>query len=136
VELAAGEKGRVVAVRLALPPPPPAPAPPEVKPAVPRSPVSYVLGAVGLAGLAVGAGLGIKGQVDKASLEGSCAPRCDRTMQVDPIAREWWAGAASAIAGGALLATGVVVWAVEGRSRPARVTLVPSLRGVIVAGRF
>jgi hypothetical protein len=135
VKLDPGERGRTVAVRFPaprpVPPPPPPPPPPRV-----HTPLPYVLGGVGLAGLTVGAVLGIKGQVDRASL--TCAPRCNKATQVDPIAAEWWTGAAAAIAGGALLGGGVVVWLVEDRGAKARtaVALVPGPGWIGVAGRF
>jgi hypothetical protein len=136
VTLAKGEKGHAVAVR--FPRPAPAPPPPPPPALVPRSPAGYVLGALGLAGLGVGAVLGIKGQVQRSDLRSSCAPRCDEATQVAPIAREWWAGAGAAIAGTALLGVGVVVWAVEGRQTraPAAVTVTAGPGGVSVAGKF
>ena len=139
VTLATGEKGRRVSVRF---PARAAPVPPAV-PALPvtrggHSAAAYVLGATGLAGLSVGAVLGIKGQVQRAALEQSCAPRCDRATQVDPIAAEWWGGAAAALVGGALLGAGGVVWLVEGRPAGTAVTVgvAPGPGWVGVVGRF
>jgi hypothetical protein len=140
ITLAPGEKGRRVSATFPRPPPPVAPPPPPPPPPRSHSPVSYVLGAVGLAGLGVGAILGIKGQVEKAALEQSCAPRCNKATQVDPIAAEWWGGAAGAIAGGALLAAGVAVWIGEAQARgpgpQARVVLSPAPGGIRVLGTF
>lgn len=139
VTLEPGEKGRAVSVRFPPLPAPPAPRPP-LAPRV-RSAAAPVLGAVGLAGLIAGASLGIKGQVDRAALARTCAPRCDRATQVDPIAAEWWGAAIAALAGAALVGTGAAVWIVEGRAgTPAGaalvVTVVPGPGWVGVTGRF
>ncbi len=148
VTLAAGEKGRSVSVRF---PPPHAPlvplAPsPLSRPPVPSAPTahtawSYVLGGVGLAGLVVGAGLGVAGQVERANLQTSCAPYCNKATQVNPIADEWLGAAVAAAAGAALLGGGVAVWFVERRpaEAPAKLSLLPGLGGrawLSVTGRF
>lgn len=133
IDLARGDKSRAITARLVRPAPRPPPAPPPPPPS--RSPLPYVLGAIGLGGLAAGAILGVVGQVERARLAGSCAPSCDKEKQVDPIADKWWAGAAAAIAGGALLGTGIVVYVAEGRAaRPVRVTLAPA--SILVGGSF
>jgi hypothetical protein len=144
VTLAPGERARAVSVRF---PPRPAPLPPGAgdapkpsgePPSVHHSPAAYVLGAVGLGGLLVGGVLGITGQVKKAHLAATCAPGCNKATQVDPIATEWWAGAAAAIAGGVSLGAATAVWLVEGRApaAPPRVVVVPGPGWVTVAGRF
>jgi hypothetical protein len=137
IKLAPGEKGRAVSVRFPRPPPPLSSAPPPPS-ARAHSAAPYVLGIAGLAGLTAGAILGIKGQVERASLERSCAPTCNKATQVDPIATEWLAGAVSAVAGTALLGAGVAVWVGEERAgrAPARVVLAPGPRWLGVKGRF
>jgi hypothetical protein len=146
VALTRGEKRRIVSVRLPrpTPPAPPPTAPPSAAPQPPppahsaHTPAPYLLGGLGLAALTVGAILGVKGQIERSSLEIACAPTCNKAAQVDPITAEWWAGAAAAIAGGTLLGGGVVLWAVEERSgkRPAGVTLLPGPGWLSVRGTF
>lgn len=91
--------------------------------------------------LTAGAALGVKGQLDRESLQGSCAPRCDKATQVDPIADEWLAAAVTAVAGAVLAGSAVAVWFVEARTGRApapvtHVTLVPGPGWVSVTGRF
>jgi len=140
VTLAPGERGRGVSVRFPRPvaaPLPVVPLPPAPV-AVHHSPAAFVLGGLGLAGLAAGAILGIKGLVDRSNLAATCAPGCNLMTQVDPIAREWWGGAGAAIAGGVLLGSGIVVWVVEERSGKAKAPVLPVARArwVGVLGRF
>jgi hypothetical protein len=144
VTLAVGERGHPIAVRFPRvivpgPLPSPLPKPSPSLAAIHHSPAAYVLGGVGLAGLLAGGVLGIAGQVARANLVATgCAPRCDETSQVDPIARVWWGGAIAAIAGGVLLGTGVAVWVGEARSGKggASLTAAPGPGWLGLVGRF
>jgi hypothetical protein len=137
ITLAPGEKGRALTLRFA-PRAPRAPVAPPPPPPRAHSAVPWVLGILGLGGLGAGAVLGIKGQVEKAALEKRCAPNCDKAIDVDPIAREWWAGAAAAIAGGVTFGAATAVWFWEERSAKAppqvRVVVGPAWAGI--AGAF
>jgi hypothetical protein len=66
----------------------------------------WILGGIGVAGLATGAILGIKGQLDRRDLRNSCAPTCDQS-QVDSIQREWIIGGIAAGVGAAALGVAV-----------------------------
>ena len=71
---------------------------------------SYLIGGVGVVGLAVGAVLTIKGHVDESTLRASgCAPNCS-TGAVDSIAHEYngaWIGAGVGVVA---LGTAVLLW--------------------------
>jgi hypothetical protein len=70
-------------------------------------PVSvWILGGIGVAGLATGAILGVKGQLDRSDLRSRCAPDCDQT-EVDSIKREWVIGGIAAGVGAAALGVAV-----------------------------
>jgi hypothetical protein len=70
---------------------------------------SYVLGGVGVVGLAVGTVLTIKGHVDESDLRSSCAPTCS-TGAVDSIAHQYNGAWISAGVGLVALGTAVVLW--------------------------
>ncbi len=71
---------------------------------------SYLLGGVGVVGLAVSTVLTIKGHVDESTLRGSgCAPNCS-TGAVDSIAHEYNGAWISAGVGIVALGTAVVLW--------------------------
>lgn len=119
VRLQITERQKDYVVKAVFPKPletPPIAPPPDVTP-VSRSPVVYVIGGIGLAGLAVGGVLGIKGQIDRSDLRGTCAPNCAKG-RVDAIATEWTGGAIAAGVGAAALGTAVVLWFVGAPKRP------------------
>lgn len=101
--LVEGERGRVVTVTLS------ADAVTRVDAASGRGTAALALGGVGLAGLAVGAVLGVKGRVDRSSLEDDCAPYC-KASDVDAIRTEWWIGGVAAGVGVAALGAAAVLW--------------------------
>ena len=104
-DLHAGERERVIAVVLSpfVVPPPRASATPASRTA------SYVAGGLGAAGLVSAAILAIKGDVDRSSLRGSCAPVCD-PARVDGIRTLWWTAAGVGAAGAIALGLAVVLW--------------------------
>jgi hypothetical protein len=66
----------------------------------------WILGGIGVAGLATGAILGVKGHMDRSDLRDSCAPECDQS-QVDSIQREWIVGGIAAGVGAAALGVAI-----------------------------
>lgn len=134
VTLAPGERGHKVAVRFAEVPAI-APTQPVVSPS-PKSRAPYIVGGIGVAGLAAGAVLGIKGQIEKGALAGACAPRCDKHALVDPIANEWWAGAIAAGVGTVAVGTAILLLLLDDPANTPRVMVVPTLNGAAVVGRF
>jgi hypothetical protein len=66
----------------------------------------WILGGIGVAGLATGAILGVKGQLDRRELRSRCAPTCDQS-EVDSIEREWMIGGIAAGVGAAALGVAV-----------------------------
>jgi hypothetical protein len=72
-------------------------------------PSAYVLGAMGVAGLALAAGLSLKGHLDAGHLRSTCAPGC-APDQVDSIATLYdvaWVGAGVGVAS---LAVALALW--------------------------
>ncbi len=106
--LHAGERGKeVVAVLGALSLP--AAAPPTAATSRPMPTATYVFGAIGLAGLGLGAALSSKGHVDASHLESTCAPACSPS-DVNAISTLYTVGWVSAGVGLASVAAGLVVW--------------------------
>ncbi|MGZ3419218.1 MAG: hypothetical protein ACXVEE_15200 [Polyangiales bacterium] len=86
------EKNRTVSVTLgATPPPPPAPAPvlpPPPAPAKAGPPAAaWILGGIGIAGVAGFAYFGLSGRSDVQHLKDTCAPYCDKSDE-DPARRK------------------------------------------------
>jgi hypothetical protein len=125
--LSAGEQSRRVAATFgpAVAPPPPGPPSPPPAPLPPPPPTTVakgdppiagiVLVTTGLAALATGGALAIAGQVKVAELEDVCAPSCTDD-DVAPVETYWLAGGITAGIGGAVLVTGIIVWAVTAAS--------------------
>jgi hypothetical protein len=110
-------------------------APPERPPA--RSHMaSYVLGGVGVLGLAIGAGFGLAAVSDKSNLEGACKDKvCPPSAQgtLDSGTRFGDVSTVSFVVGGLALAAGAVLYFVDfggGPSRAARAYLGPGSAGV------
>lgn len=125
VDVPSGKKGYSVVVRFPVDPPRQVPLPPPQVPAtiaVRRpSPVYYVIGGLGLAGVTVGAALGMKGQLDRSGLIHRCAPRCLQA-DVDAITREWTVGGVVGGLGGVTLVVGVFGLVIAPKA-PARTVL-------------
>jgi hypothetical protein len=132
VDVPRGRKGYAVEVTFPVAEAPIEPQPTDAR----RSPawVPLMVAGVGFAALGAGGILGIKGQVDRTHLLGSCAPHCPQGS-VDAIAREWTAGAGLAAAGGSFALAGMLWWILDGRPRRApQVSIGP--RSIVVSGRF
>lgn len=105
IELRAREQNVAVEIVFQRSRPTPSTSRPTARPFSP--PVSvWILGGIGVAGLATGAILGVKGQLDRRELRASCAPDCDQS-QVDSIEREWMIGGIAAGVGAAALGVAV-----------------------------
>lgn len=116
VVLREGEKRRRVSVVFrSAPPPAPAAAsaphraesPPPTRPGPPA--VSYVLGAVGVASLGLGAYLGVTGKADLRGLRSDCAPHCDHD-DVEATRRKLLFADVGMGAGVALLGVATYLW--------------------------
>jgi len=107
VSLHGGERAREIETVLA----PQAAPPPAVSSGTTRPvpPAAYVLGAMGIAGLALGGGLSLKGHLDAGHLRSTCAPGC-APDQVDSIATLYGVAWVGAGAGVAALAIGLALW--------------------------
>jgi hypothetical protein len=128
VSLHGGERAREVEAILA----PPVVTPPPAPHLVPTS--SYVLGAVGVAGLATAGGFSLVGHVDAGHLRSTCAPGC-APGQVSSIATLYDVGWVSAGVGVASLAVALVLWKPWQRT-PATVTsglfVAPTIGGALI----
>jgi tetratricopeptide (TPR) repeat protein len=128
-------KPPVAPAPVATPPPPV----PENAPPPRRLSIVWpaVVGAVGLAGAAVGAGMIGWVAGDVARLQGSCAPDCARG-DVDPLRVRRDAGVALLAVGGGILAADVVLWVLWSRWRgeAPRAWLLPAAGGVVAGGVF
>jgi hypothetical protein len=92
---------------------------------------SYILGGVGVVGLAVGTVLTIKGHVDESNLRSTCAPGC-QPSSVDAITHQYNAAWISAGVGIAALGTAVVLWRPWQREpAPRAASLIPLVTPVV-----
>lgn len=105
-----GEKARKVEVVIGAPAKPP-PPPPRGGGAI--SPATWVLGGVGVAGLATFGVLGGLGLAERSDAESTCAPRCSDAV-VDPIRAKFIGADVALSVGLASLAAGLVVGLVTG----------------------
>ncbi len=105
VSLHGGERAREIEAVLA--PAPVAVVVPAGRRAIPRP--TYVLGAMGAAGLALAAGLSLKGHLDAGHLRSACAPGC-APDSVDSIATLYDVAWVSAGVGVASLAVALALW--------------------------
>jgi hypothetical protein len=92
--------------------------------------VSYVLGAIGVIGLGVGGALSIKGHVDAAHLQSTCAPAC-APSDVNAIQTLYNVGWVSAGVGAVSLAAAVLFWQPwnHGSASSARLFVAPQAFG-------
>jgi hypothetical protein len=82
--------------------------------------LTWVLGGVAVAGLGVGAVLGLKGHADRADLEDDCSPSCPDD-RVQPIRTQWWIAGISAGVGAAAGIAAAWIWlSADGTPRPGR----------------
>jgi hypothetical protein len=140
-----GEKGRVVTVRLAPPaltaptPPPATDAPPPASHPLTVSPLTLVLGGVGILGVASFTYFGLTAQGDLNHLRQTCAPRC-ASSDLDSVKRE--ALAADISLGVGVVAVGVAIYTLFAHHAPPAATnqvgLTPTPGGAIaeLGGRF
>ncbi len=109
-----GEHRRVVDVTL-VPVTPQAEAPAVTgAESAPSRALAYVFVGVGAVGLTAGGALAIAGLVDKANLQGSCAPNCS-PASVDTLRTMWTVGGVAAAAGAVSAGVGAVLWVRAGR---------------------
>jgi hypothetical protein len=126
VALQPGERDRTIAVTVAsVHPPQPSPTPSRAEP--PSRAPSYVLGTIGIVALATAGGLALKGHVDRAHLQNTCAPACN-PAESDPIRTTWLVSGVLAGVGVASMAVAVVLW--PRTPRATQVSLLPSAGGV------
>lgn len=135
VVIVEGEKNRKVAVEFVTvkekpvaPPPPAAPAP------TPRAEIptaTWVLGGVGVVGLAGFAYFGLKGKSEVNALRESCAPRCGKD-ESDAARRKYLY--ADIALGVSVVAIGVAVVIAVTSSGPARETPKTALEGSVLPG--
>jgi hypothetical protein len=138
-----GEKFRAVEFSFptaAAPPPPPAPT--AVAPPARESPASrglplgtYLLGGIGVAAIAVGAGLDIAGKDRESTLKNTCAPYCAHSdvaaMRAQVLAGDIILGVGLASVAAAVV---VALTAPGERSGAAWVTAYPLAAGAAIAG--
>jgi hypothetical protein len=104
VSVHGGERSREIAVVLSLAPPSAAP-----EHARPIPTATFVLGAIGIVGLGLGGALSLKGHLDAAHLQATCAPACD-PRDVNAIGTLYDVGWLSAGVGVASLAAALLLW--------------------------
>src|SRR5581483_8804509 len=130
---AEGVRNRVVEVTIAEATPPavreapaspraPSPVALDERPGVPLW--RWVLGGVGLATLATGAGISISGEVLANQLRSECKPHCSQA-QADEVVDRWLIGGTAMGAGGAIFLA-ALFWPAE--SAPARTSRASAMR--------
>ena len=154
VVLGEGETKEIpIALGPTLPPSPPSPpGPPEGTAAplpaqskVPIRAIALVAGSVGIVGIGIGSVFGLEAIAAKSQPAGTCNPMCDANANARNSAlREGDASTVAFIAGGALVAAGVVLWVVapSGRSPGAGAgwwvapAMAPNAASLGMGGRF
>ncbi len=107
----------------------------------PYRPVGAVVGGVGLAGLAVGAGLGVLAIQKKDAAGCDDSSRCPTDTQTNTLLAAKDAGTASTIfvvAGGAFLVGGIFLWVMKPSEKTVSVapTFGPGVGGLVARGTF